>query len=79
MLLLLGLNTYALSTGTYLTGIGSLGLIPALVGLGGTAILRYRSGQRRGGLAACVSVAGASFLLALLNLLHGLPILFSQL
>ena len=79
MLILLGLNTYALTTGRYLAGIGSLGVAPALLGLGGTAILRYRGGESRGGLLPCLLIAGGSFLLAILNLIHGLPILLSQL
>lgn len=78
-LLILGLNTYALSTGRYLTGLGSLGIAPALAGLGGTVILRHRSGQSRGGLAVCVLLSSLCSFLCALNLIHGLPLLLAQL
>lgn len=80
MLLLMLLTTYGVAHGgEFLRGIGGLLLAPALVGLGVTAILRYRAGQGRGGLAACVLVAGASFVLAALNLAQGIPPLVAQL
>ena len=52
MVALVLLTTYALSHGRYLQGIGSLMVSPALAGLGGSAILRYRQGMGKGGLAA---------------------------
>lgn len=72
-------NAYALATASYLTGIGPLALIPALCGLGGTVILRYRHGQGRGGLGVCILLAGACFALAVWNLILGLPALLAQL
>lgn len=79
MVILVLVNTYALATARYLTGIGALALIPALCGLGGTVILRCRAGQGKGGLPACVVLAGACFALAVWNLIRGLPPLLAQL
>ena len=79
MVLLVLLNTYGLAHGYFLSGIGGLLIAPALCGLGASAILRYREGKGRGGLAVCVLVSGASFLLAVLNLLQAIPALLSQL
>ena len=73
------MTTYALSHGRYLQGIGSLMVSPALAGLGGSAILRYRQGAGRGGLVACVLIAGGCFVLVGLNLMQGIPILIAQL
>lgn len=79
MVILVLLTTYALATGAYLRGIGGLMLSPALCGLGASAILRYRGGEGRGGLAACVIVAGTAFALALWNIIQGIPALVAQL
>ena len=79
MVLLVILNTYGLAHGDFLRGIGGLRIAPALCGLGASAILRYREGKGRGGLAVCVLVSGASFLLAVLNLIQAIPALLSQL
>jgi len=79
MLILVGINTYALSTGTYLTGIGALATVPALCGLGGTVILRQRAGQGRGTWGVCAILAGTCFALALWGLIRGLPALLEQL
>ncbi len=73
------LTTYGLAHGSFLTGIGSLMVTPALVGLGSAAILRYREGKGRGGIAACVLVSGACFGVSLWNLFRGVPVLLSQL
>lgn len=79
MIILVLLTTAAMARGDYLRGIASLMVIPALCGLGGSAILRWREGKGRGGLPACILVAGGCFLVALLNLIRGLPILAGQL
>ncbi len=79
MILLVLLSTYALSHGDYLRGIGGIMVSPALCGLGATAILRHRQGVGRGGLPACAAIAGASFLLAVWNVVRGLPTLLEQL
>lgn len=79
MVILILANTYALATARYLTGIGSLAVIPALCGLGGTVILRYRAGQGKGGLLVCVLLSGACFGVAVWNLIRGLPSLLTQL
>jgi len=79
VLLLLGLNTYNLTTGRMITGVPQLLIAPALVGLGGSVILRFRAGKGRGGLAVCVVLSGACFLLALWNLILGVPMLLGQL
>ncbi len=78
-LLFLFLNTYNIYTGRMLVGIAGLGLAPALFGLGALAVLRYRAGRARGGLAACVAVAGAAFLLGAWNLIRGVAALVGQL
>ena len=72
-------STYSMARGHALTGTAGLLLSPALVGLGGTALLRYRQGMGRGGLAACILVAGGAFALAVWNLIQGVPVLLSQL
>lgn len=79
MIIFVLLTTYALSHGAYLKGIGSLMISPALAGLGSSAILRYRQGMGRGGLLACVLIAGGSFVLVGLNLVQGIPVLLAQL
>lgn len=73
------LVTFALSHGGFPQAIGPLLLAPALAGLGASAILRFREGKGRGGLAVCVALSGACFALALWNLILGLPVLFAQL
>ena len=79
MLILVLLSTFALSHGWYLRGIGGIMVAPALCGLGGTVILRYRQGVGRGGLPSCIIIAGASFLLAVWNVVRGIPVLLAQL
>lgn len=79
MVILVLLTTYALAHGAYLRGIGGLMLSPALCGLGGTVILRYRQGLGRGGLAVCILLSGVSFLLAVWNVIRSLPALIGQL
>lgn len=79
MVILVLLSTYALSHGDYLRGIGGIMVSPALCGLGGTVILRYRQGIGRGGLPVCVLLSGVSFLLAVWNVIRSLPALFGQL
>lgn len=79
MVILVLLSTYALSHGWYLRGIGGIMVAPALGGLGATVILRYRQGVGRGGLGACVLIAGASFALAVWNVIRGIPALLGQL
>ena len=79
MVILVLLSTYALSHGNYLRGIGGIMVSPALGGLGATAVLRYRQGMGRGGLAACILVAGACFGLAVWNVVRGIPVLLGQL
>lgn len=73
------LMTYALAHGDFPQGIGAVLVAPALAGLGGSAVLRYREGKGRGGLPLCVALSGVCFALALWNLLRGLPVLIAQL
>ena len=79
MVILVLFSTYSMARGHALTGTAGLLLSPALVGLGGTALLRYRQGMGRGGLWACILVTGGAFGLAVWNLVQGVPILLSQL
>ena len=79
MVILTLLTTYALSHAQYLRGIGPLMLSPALCGLGGAAILLYRQGKGRGGLPACILVAGGCFMMALLGLVRSIPAILGQL
>lgn len=79
MVILVLLSTFALAHGSYLRGIGGAMLSPALGGLGATAILRYRQGTGRGGLPACILIAGASFVLAVGNLIEAIPVVLGQL
>ena len=77
MVILVLFSTYSMARGHALTGTAGLLLSPALVGLGGTALLRYRQGMGR--LWACILVTGGAFGLAVWNLVQGVPILLSQL
>jgi hypothetical protein len=79
MVILVLLTTYAMAHGEYLRGIGGLMLSPALVGLGGSAVVRYRQGEGRGGLPVCVVICGACLVLVILNLLQSIPALLTQL
>ena len=79
MVILTLLTTYALSHGNYLRGIGPMMLSPALCGLGGAAILRYRQGVGRGGIVACLLVAGGCFVMAALGVARGIPVILGQL
>ena len=73
------LMTYALAKGDFPQAIGALLTVPALAGLGGSVILRFREGKGRGGLPVCVGLSGICFLLAVWNLIRGLPVLLAQL
>ena len=79
MVILMLLTTYGLAHGSFLQGIGGIMLAPALCGLGASAILRFRTGEGRGGLPTCVLIAGTAFLLALLGLVRAVPNLLVQL
>ena len=79
MVIFVLLTTYGLAHGKYLTGIGSLMLVPALAGAGAAAIVQYRTGGWKGGVGTCILVSGASFVLALTNIIRGLPSLLAQL
>ncbi len=79
MVILVLLTTYALAHGAYLRGIGPLMVSPALAGAGYSAILRQRQGKARGGPVLCALLAGACFLLVIVNLVRGFPVLLSQL
>ncbi len=79
MVILVLFSTYSMAFGHALTGTAGLLLSPALIGLGGTAILRYRQGIGRGGLAACILISGGAFALAVYHLVQGIPVLLSQL
>lgn len=79
MVILVLLTTFALSHGSYLTGIGPLMLVPALCGLGVAPLVLHRTGRWRGGKLSCGLLAAAGFLLALFNLLRGVPALLEQL
>ena len=67
------LFTYYLATARVLIGLGPLMVCPALGGLVVTAVLRYRSGQSRGGVLACLSLTGICVVLLLINLYVGIP------
>ena len=71
--------TFALARGDFPQGLWQLLSVPALAGLGGSVILRYKEGKGRGGLGVCILLAGVSFALALWNLVLGLPVLLAQL
>ena len=73
------LMTFALSHGDFPQGLWQLLSAPALAGLGGSVILRYREGKGRGGLAVCIILSGISFALAVWNFVLGLPVLLAQL
>ena len=73
------LMTFALSHGDFPQGLWQLLSAPALAGLGGSVILRYKEGKGRGGLGVCILLSGVSFALALWNLILGLPVLLAQL
>lgn len=73
------LMVYVFARGDFPQGIGQLLIAPALAGLGASVILRYRQGKGRGGLGVCILLAGASFALAVWNLVLGLPVLLAQL
>ena len=75
MLITLATFTYYLATARILTGIGPLLLCPALAGLGATAVLRYRTGEGRGGPVACAVLTALCAVLLLLNLGIGIPAL----
>ena len=64
--------TYYLATARILNGIGPVLLVPALLGLAAAAVLRFRQGQGKGGLPACILITAACILLALCNLAAGL-------
>lgn len=78
MVILVLLMTYSLATGGFLNGIGPLMLSPALAGIGASAILRYRSGQGRGGLPVCVVISAIALGLALLNIVRSIPSILTQ-
>lgn len=67
------LFTYYLATARVLIGLGPLMVCPALAGLAVTAVLRYRAGRARGGLAACVALTLVCVALLLINLYVGVP------
>lgn len=79
MVIVILLTTYAVATADYIRGIGGLMLSPALAGLGCSAILRYRQGVGRGGLAVCVALSGACFGLAVWNVIRAVPVIAQQL
>ena len=78
-LLLLLLTTYGLARGKFIRGIGGVMLSPALLGLGATAIVRYKQGVGWGGIVACILISGAAFALSLIYLVREVPIFLSQL
>ena len=67
------LYTYHIATARMLIGLGPLLVCPALAGLAATAVLRYRGGRSRGGLVACLALAGICVALLLINLYVGIP------
>ena len=78
MLMFVGGFTWYLATARFLTGTGPLLLCPALAGLGATAVLRFRAGQSRGGLPACILFTAVCALLFLYNLAVGVPALLQN-
>ena len=73
------LMTFALAHGDFPQAIGALLTVPALAGLGGSVILRFKEGKGRGGLPVCIALSGVCFALAAWNLIRGLPVLLAQL
>lgn len=78
MLLILCTFTYHLATATYLIGIGPLLLCPAVAGMAVTAVLRFRAGQGRGGLPACIITVGVCAALIVFQLITGIPALLQN-
>lgn len=79
MVIIVFLFTWYLAKASFINGIGSLMLIPALCGAAATAILRYRSGQGKGGLPVCILFVALCSALAVLNLTIGVPALLASL
>ena len=52
--------------------VSALATLSTLLGLAATAVLRFRQGQGKGGLPACILITAACILLALCNLAAGL-------
>ena len=78
MLIIVLLFTWYMAKARFINGIGSLMLIPALCGVAATVILRYRSGEAKGGLIVCILFVAACAALVILNLITGIPALLAN-
>lgn len=80
MVIIILLNLYAFTNqGGMIRGIGPLMLCPAVAGLGVLSVLRYRSGQSRGGLVGAVFMVGLCAVVFIGGLVVGIPALLGQL
>lgn len=71
--------TYYLATTLIVDGLTQLMLVPALIGIAATAIVRFHSGEGRGGVVACIITVAAAAFLTIDNLMVGIPLLLSSL
>ncbi|MCI8476888.1 MAG: hypothetical protein HFE97_00860 [Oscillospiraceae bacterium] len=79
MVLLVLLNFYALSQGTYLRGIGSLLVLPGTAGLAVISGYQIKQDSQRGHRMLWGLLAVACLILSILSLKDGLPPLAAQL
>lgn len=80
MVIIVLLNLYAFTNqGGMIRGIGPLMLCPAVAGLGVLSVVRYRSGQSRGGLVGAVFMVGLCAVVFVGGLVVGIPALLGQL
>ncbi|NCB63082.1 MAG: hypothetical protein EOM52_05625 [Clostridia bacterium] len=78
MVIITFLFTWYLAKAKFINGIGALMLIPALCGAAATAILRYRSGEGKGGLPICILFVVICGALVVINLVIGVPALLAN-
>ena len=80
MVIIILLNLYAFTNqGGMIRGIGPLMLCPAVAGLGVLSVVRYRSGQSRGGLGGAVLMVALCAVVFVGGLAVGIPALLGQL
>ncbi len=80
MVIIILLNLYAFTNqGGMIRGIGPLMLCPAVAGLGVLSVVRYRSGQSRGGLVGAVLMVALCAVVFVGGLAVGIPALLGQL
>ena len=80
MVIIILLNLYAFTNQWgMIRGIGPLMLCPAVAGLGVLSVVRYRSGQSRGGRVGAVLMVGLCAVVFIGGLAVGIPALLGQL